>query len=365
MDASAFGSGGEARRKEMLDVAIALERRYAVLLPPEPKRGPKKGEQKKGKSEGPRAGTTTGEDADTEEEQLITPHPPEAVRPARPILMLRGDREREKEKEKVVITVSTPTTRPSLPPPPPAVSVAIEANIVPNSSHRSPYIPTSTFNTQAEQAVSTQGRESVTRFATKSENGGSPPPERSPPTPSVSAPAPTTEPSVPPLPPRKRQRKDLHRVDAPEAPAYTQSVLLQIAARKAAQPQARQTSRVLMAFGFRVPIEVDDQMDYELPPWLITRDELEDIHLRRTHSATRSASPRSAARLTNGVREQAGPGGMDSNSHFETTRMDVDSSHPPAGELPPFPIDMGISNGRAMHLNGLKGMSEGDIIGRM
>ncbi|KAF8527447.1 hypothetical protein BU17DRAFT_61593 [Hysterangium stoloniferum] len=372
MDASAFGTGGETRRKEMLDVAIALERRYAVLLPPEPKRANKKGEKKRGKGEGLRTGTTTGDDADTEEEQLVSPQPPELVRPVpvKPILVLRGDK--EKGKEKVVITVSTPPPQPSLPPPspvpsvppPPAVSVAIEANVVPNVPHRSPYIAASAFNAPTEQVATIQNSESVAHVATKSENGGSPPPEHLPPTPSVSAPAPSTEPSIPPPPPRKRQRKDPHRVNTPEAPAYTQSVLLQIAARKAAQPQARQTTRVLMAFGFRVPIEVDDQMDYELPPWLMTRDELEDIHLRRTHSATRSASPRSAARLTNGIREPAGPGSMDAISHFETGRMDIDPTHPPAGELLPFPIDMGIGNGRPMHLNGWKGMTEGDIIGR-
>lgn len=198
MDVSAFGVGGETRRKEMLDTAIGLESRYAILLPPEPKKIFKKRER-------------------TRQE--------------------RGKQKEDEEKSTAPSTElrrSTPAESRTQ-----AVTVALEATVIPNESKK----PSATFNGTANGA-SARGLSSTP-------------------------------------PPRKRPRAESLSFSTPEA-MFTQSVLLQVAARKAAQPAARQTGRSLTAFGFRVPSEVEEVLPtYSLPEWLITSEELERQYAER------------------------------------------------------------------------------------
>lgn len=292
MDVSAFGPGGEARRKEMLDIAIGLETRYAILLPPEPKKIiHKKGDKRRGKSESVRAGTVTaGEEGDSEGEFVSgaraisqPPIPPEKTRPERG----KGTEEQAEEHEdEGEIKPRRPTTPAE--PRTQAVTVALQATVVPNELRKPSAVPTRRGRTSAAAAAAVSAPVSI------------PTPETTPvasmvPVASTSSAAQFTmletasEGSPDPIdawssvpPPRKRQRIDSLPRSTPELPAYTQSVLLQIAARKAAQPMARQTGRSLTAFGFRVPPEVEEVTPtYVLPEWLITLEELERHHAER------------------------------------------------------------------------------------
>ena len=312
MDASAFGGGGEARRKEMLDIAVGLEMRYAVLLPPEPKRM-KKIENKR-RSEGPRAGTTTGDDGDTEEE-VVEPPIREFLRPTS-----IGPRPQQVNRATARLALHPNTVSRSL-----AVSVALAASEpgVTEHSYISPTVSVAPSSRIGHHVRDGTGR---LLLRAKSEGGQTPRPENS--TPEVFASAPDAM-SAPP--PRKRQRLDpqAKRHQTPDMSPVTTSVLLQIAARKAAQPTARQTSRTTLAFGYRVPVEVEDIDDYVLPEWLITLGELEHIHETRARSATRSASPH----VPNGVRKHTATvthAVVHQEPNGTTGAMDADEPHRPA-----------------------------------
>ena len=286
MDASAFGSGGEARRKEMLDIAVGLEMRYAVLLPPEPKRMKKIETKRRRRSEGPRAGTTTGDDADADtEEDTVEPSGREVVRP-----MSTGPRPHQMGRPTTRLALHPNTVSRSL-----AVSVALAAS---ESGVTQPAYISPTVSVAPSSRTGYHVRDGTGRLLrAKSEEGQTPRPGS--PTPEICAVRVPDTASAPP--PRKRQRVDYHakRHQSPDSSPSTNSVLLQIAARKAAQPTARQTSRSTLAFGYRVPTVVEEVDDYVLPEWLITLGELERIHEARARSATRSSSPR----LPNGVKQ--------------------------------------------------------------
>lgn len=294
--------------------------RYAVLLPPEPKR--KKNENKGRRSEGPRAGTPTGDngDVDTETEDIERP----AQEVARPVST--GPKVQQvNNKTNARLALHPNSLSRTL-----AVSVALAAT-EPNvmmPAYNASDTPSSQDSPKAQRT-----RDSSTRLLlrAKSEGGQTPrgdqstPPATSPPTDTVSAP-----------PPRKRQRMDSQpkRNQTPELSTGTASVLLQIAARKAAQPTARQTSRTTLAFGYRVPPGVDSLDEYMLPEWLITQRELEHIHESRPRSTTRSASPN--PRIPNGVVkhtapvvQQKGDAAHEPNDAL-TGAMDVDELHRPA-----------------------------------
>ncbi|KIJ29652.1 hypothetical protein M422DRAFT_268875 [Sphaerobolus stellatus SS14] len=283
MDSNAFGGGGEARRKEMLEIAIDLEKRYALLLPPEPRR-PKKKEKK----EIPEAARIAiAEDADTEEDVTMAMPPASVTKPTA--------RERTSHR-------SAPQQQPPLPVPPspgapktPAITVAIEAREGRNHGPRGPYLPPNAFNAPPSPPKPSR-REASSRVKTekvgkktgkKTEISESPPPSTGqvpsapPPEEEVSLagspPPPPVDPSSVP-PPRKRQRKtEPRRKSTPMGgpPSHTTSVLLQTAMRRAAQPNARQTARKIHAFGIVVPEEIGEELHYELPPWLISQVDLE------------------------------------------------------------------------------------------
>ena len=101
--------------------------------------------------------------------------------------------------------------------------------------------------------------------------------------------------------PLKCPHIDLHtkHMQIPETNPIGTSVLLQILVCKAAQPQARQTTQTTLAFGFRVPLAVKDPTDYALPCWLITQQELENLHKMCVWSATRTFGPPCLQRIQN------------------------------------------------------------------
>ena len=273
MDASAFGGGGEARRREMLDVAEGLEMRYAVLLPPEPKRGPKKDENRSRKCDDARAGVTTGDDGDTDTDEEDAANSEMEIKHSVPT----GIRPHKANKTNVRLPSQTPAvsrTRavsktPAIPGTPavfrtPAMSVALASSaplhIFPDVLHSS--------------RSGGRVRDYSGRFIplAKSEEAYTPPAIHSSPS--------TAAPDTSGAPPLKRPRIDSRtkHMQTPEANPIGTSVLLQISARKAAQPQARQTTQMTLAFGFQVPLAVKDPADYALPRWLITQQELENLH---------------------------------------------------------------------------------------
>lgn len=253
MEAGDMGPGVvEARRKEFLCSAIALASKYTMLLPPEPRR-PKNGK----KQEGVRAGTTTGEEADTEGETPSSTRPPakERTNHTRPA-----------------------SQQPSPMPPPvpatPAVTVAVEVNEVPHAPRSPEYIAPNAFNAPPKRESGRVAAKAEAKPTSKKR----PLPETAP------------EPEVTAVPPRKRLRAE-PRATPMEAPPHTQSVLLQIAMRKAAQPRARQTSRVIHAFGFGIPGAIEEEVYYELPENVISQNALEEQYRKKLGSVSDGDPP--------------------------------------------------------------------------
>lgn len=269
MEASELGPG-EARLKEFLASAITLDGKYTILLPPEPRRPKKNGKKLEGVRAGMRAGTTTGEDADTEGETPTStstrPHA-ERINHAKP-------------------ASQQPSPMPPPAPKTPAVTVALEVNEVPHAPRSPEYIAPNAFNAPPK-------RESG-RVAAKAE---AKPTSRKRPLPETAP-----EPEVTAVPPRKRPRADA-RATPMEAPPHTQSVLLQIAMRKAAQPRARQTSRVIHAFGFGIPGAIEEEVYYELPENVISQSALEDQYRKKLGSVSDGDPPE-----MDGSAEEYGPG---------------------------------------------------------
>ncbi|KAI0078858.1 hypothetical protein K474DRAFT_1739813 [Panus rudis PR-1116 ss-1] len=291
---------GERRRKEMLDIALSLEERYRVLLPPDRKwsekkdKGARQERQKQppttvaGHNPIPEPEVATYGEVQGEQESEREPDRPRAPSPV--TLEHRQDSDGESEvdpEERDRLRSKQLKLRIRFPPRPPPATESQPPIITPvkKSSGGKPQrgggktLP-QWFSAIAASAISpeTITSPSATKkpnLIIRSKDGKFLPKEqRYLQSESISA-----------LPPRKRSRAD-SSVSQGQSPSHPKSnhisyagaagkterttcALLVSALRNSTAPSVRKTQRHLTAFGVRVPQELEDVRDFELPEWLL------------------------------------------------------------------------------------------------
>ncbi|KAH8102414.1 hypothetical protein BXZ70DRAFT_928494 [Cristinia sonorae] len=305
---------GERRRKEMLDVALALEERYKVLLPPDRKWSEKKEKEKATKRESLTGGAAEMDIVEEEVEEVRVPPPPtlkkEAKSPVKKEVTLTHrappplptpapepsfkhdsdgesevdfeERERLRSKQlKLRIKfparpTSTPTdpAQPSPSPSKKSTSPVIKLNpSAASSSVLESISPAQVKNISAKSGVIIRSKDG--KFLPKNRRY-------------ITDPAVATEfISAPPAlasHPRKRVRTELnsisrfsplvakvsptsHTAVASSNPSRT-CVLMVAAMRSSLLPNSRKTQRNVSAFGTRVPQEIEEVRDFQIPQWL-------------------------------------------------------------------------------------------------
>ncbi|KAI0094440.1 hypothetical protein BDY19DRAFT_880985 [Irpex rosettiformis] len=270
---------GERRRKEMLDIALSLEERYRVLLPPDRKWQEKK---EKAKREYARQsvehdytsynGTSSepphGEDWSIHD-RPVTPPPPSEP---------ESQSKQESDEETVAVAEHPHAER--------SKSLRLKIKFTPrpaaDMSQRSTdansqnisskfHKPKTTIQTilpfasistpPVEDSFPKVGRGANGRFVAKSKLHDSDP---------------AADTSISQGPVKKRPRHSSPVSPAPSRHSHTSSPktpcqLMLSAMRNAAAPAARKTNRHVTAFGVRVPPELEEIRDYELP-YYVTSD---------------------------------------------------------------------------------------------
>lgn len=303
----------ERRRKEMLDIAMSLEERYRVLLPPDRKWAEKKERMKRESLSmiaEPEPGPDTDEpeldDASEEEDELVADNEPETPAPAEPEpeVLSRNDsdgesevdfeqRDRERSK-KLKLRIKFPPRRPAVTATEPKVTTPKK------KSTKKPFTGQATIQTTLSFApitIPVKTSSSNIHNANRSANGRFMPKSKT-------ADTPTTE-SISTAPPKKRPRATspnfVAHSPAPSKQSHASTserkerspCLLMVAAiRNSSAPSARKTQRNVTAFGVRVPPELEDIRDYEIPLWLSSPEEDEDDDDMLIDYKSRSSSPR-------------------------------------------------------------------------
>ena len=325
---AAAHSEGERRRKEMLDVATTLEERYRVLLPPDRiKKGGRPGSINA--SIEPEFEATAGKESrrryddgesEVEEEALVEVAETEVEKiklkikfparqnPSQPQSSTSVSRSSSSKKHRTSLPpltknlptrgtrathivepmVSTslprldshqaPTSSVVMPIEPPSTSASLVLNLesLPNSPISNPDIavletgsPTATIVPDEEIIPETAG---PVIDITDSISDARPPKRMArdpsvPPIESISAPIHRSESGAamahPPL-----AKQHVSYAGAAGQAERTTSVLMISALRSSSTPRARKTQRHLTAFGTKVPPDVDEMRDFELPAWL-------------------------------------------------------------------------------------------------
>ncbi|KAK7695070.1 hypothetical protein QCA50_002260 [Cerrena zonata] len=278
---------GERRRKEMLDVALTLEERYRVLLPPDRKWLDKKEKDKKAKrdSTAPTVSVepepSVGHSSEVEQEEEEEEEEEEEL-PPKPLPTSHGysrdsdgesevdfeERDRQRSKQ-LKLRIKFPPRKPDgISPAPSKGKPSLHGKVFPSA----PFSP----------ASSPQSRPISTKLVVRSKDGKFlPKNKRYVPDGKGSLSA--------PIPPRKRHRADssasqhTHSPSTPTTkphhisyagaagrPERTQCALLVSALRNATAPTARKTQRHVTAFGIRVPQEIEEVRDFEIPEWLLS-----------------------------------------------------------------------------------------------
>lgn len=249
---------GERRRREMLEVAESLEERYRVLLPPDRKWLEKKERLEREKRE--KASATASvephphEDAEDEE---VEEEPPRASVSA-PI----PSRRHESDESEVELDARdhdrSRKLKLRIPPRPPS-----SAQAEPRRKWKKPH-HNATISLPGENGKPVI-RASDGRFLSKEKRMAAAAGE------SIS------------VPPRKRPRtshvdtdmtsptKSVSSADGPYHRNRQPCVLMVSAMRNAAAQNVRKTHRHVTAFGVRVPQELEDVHDFEVPRWLNIR----------------------------------------------------------------------------------------------
>ena len=271
---------GERRRKEMLDVALTLEERYRVLLPPDRKWLDKKEKDRKTKRESASAAPTASvepepvtedppseverEEEEEEEEEEEPPKPPPSTHHypqdsdgESEVDFEERDRQRSKQ---LKLRIKFPPRKPDgISPTPSRGKPSLHGKVFPTP----PFIP----------AASPQSHSVSSKVVVRSKDGKFlPKNKRVVPDSSQSVSAPRV---------RKRPRADSSASQPSSTPpkhvSYagaagkserTQCALLVSALRSASAPTARKTQRHVTAFGIRVPPEIEEVRDYEIPEWI-------------------------------------------------------------------------------------------------
>ncbi|THH27667.1 hypothetical protein EUX98_g6521 [Antrodiella citrinella] len=299
---------GERRRKEMLEVALGLEERYKVLLPPDRKWFEKKEKEKAAKRESMGLVAAEEDDDDDEVEEIPPPAvkkevkspmkkeathvqrlPPLPPPPAEPSYNHDSDGESEVDVEErdrirskqLKLRIKFPARLTATP--------TDTAKPTPSPSKKSspvlklhPPVPASPSILESISPAQMKGISARSGVIIRSKDGKFLPKNKrfiqdKNHTESISAPPAL----APPHQPRKRQRTASSiTLSSPVAstnkplpgptPNRNNCVLLVSAMRSSLLPNSRKTQRHVLAFGTRVPPEIEEVRDFEIPQWLHT-----------------------------------------------------------------------------------------------
>lgn len=254
---------GERRRREMLEIAEALEDRYRVLLPPDRKWQEKKEKaerEKRGKASASASVEPQPEKEATPEQSDEDEQPDDTACVSLPALQGHeqysgGESEvdfdaRDRERSKKLKLRIPP--RP--PAPPPESLSPLAKKLHHNSSTGSLSVP-GPNGRNTVRASDGRFLSKARRIAVAAGESISVPPRKRPRTSSVD---PVSTPTKS-LPSGGRHREPC--------------ILLVSAMRNAATQNARKTQRHVTAFGVRVPPEIEEVRDYEPPYWILGPDE--------------------------------------------------------------------------------------------
>lgn len=301
---------GERRRQEMLEIAHVLEDRYRVLLPPDRKWAEKK-EKAKRESLSARYSVEPTAESDSEpdpepdqessaEEDVLAeddePETPAAPEPEPEVLgrnVSDGESEvdfeaRDKERsKKLKLRIRFPPRPTNLSVPtgpaiiiPPAKKFNKARTVIQTKLPFLPLsVPPSKSPTKTNASRGANGRFMANSIPHDAEAG--------------------VGESISQGPPKKRPKHASSETHAhsPAASKHSHSgnpkthcALMVSAMRTAAAPSARKTHRHVTAFGVRVPQELEEIRDYELPIWIISDESDDGDYSQSRHDGAESVS---------------------------------------------------------------------------
>ncbi|KAI0785387.1 hypothetical protein BC629DRAFT_1288757 [Irpex lacteus] len=280
---------GERRRKEMLDIALGLEERYRVLLPPDRKWAEKKEKAKREtarqSAEHDYASHNGASSEPPHEEDMTLDEPPESLPPtSEPESRSRQDSDGESEMDveaddgqrskSLRLKIKFPS-RPRVPTP--LHSADTSSQSISSKFHKPkasvqttlPFASISAPIIAESASKSSIGRGANGRFMSKSKAQNT----------TTTKPAVNGSASHGPV--KKRPRPNSPASPTPSRQSHISSSktpcqLMLSAMRNAAAPAARKTNRHVTAFGVRVPPELEEIRDYELPYYLISEGDGSD-----------------------------------------------------------------------------------------
>ena len=320
---------GERRRKEMLETALALEERYKVLLPPDRKWSEKKEKEKAAKRESLSVlATDVTEDFEDEvEEEFVPPPPPpkkEVRSPVKREIVQQVHHRRQPSPPPAPEPAPAPSAEPNYQrdsdgesevdfeerdrqrskqlklrikfPPRPTATPTDTARPSPSPSKKSaspvlklngPVDPSTILDSITPNTI--KNFSPKTGVIIRSKDGKFLPKSKRYITDHFSA----DSISAPPAPvahhPPKRKRQRTESTAAPSSPLtpkhYSHAggssrsatcVLMVSAMRSSLLPNSRKTQRHVLAFGTRVPPEIEEVRDFEIPKWL--HSPVEEMH---------------------------------------------------------------------------------------
>ncbi|KIK94147.1 hypothetical protein PAXRUDRAFT_12220 [Paxillus rubicundulus Ve08.2h10] len=238
---------GERRRQEMLEVASMLEERYRTLLPSEKKLADLKGASRSSSVNLQLSDVRTQEDSIFSARETFSQPSPKPNAPS------------------IVLKIKVPQFRQKDPNGLPLSIVSSPGAKTLSQHHLSPTKP---FSKVSSDTLSTSSERSRKRSRASCVDYPESP---------RSTPEHVTKPS--------------HSSVAPK----TESLLMQWALRTRAAPNARKTQRHVTAFGTKVPLELEEVRDFELPRWIrphsptVVSEEPKDIDVSSLLAARFSA----------------------------------------------------------------------------
>ncbi|KAG0707432.1 hypothetical protein DFH29DRAFT_624796 [Suillus ampliporus] len=230
IDGAAICNEGERRRQEMLEVASILEDRYRTLLPSDKKNY---FDQKKASRQSS-VNIPPPSDIRPQEDSVVNGRASAAILPTKASTSLVLKIKVPKQSSFSPSISSTPAPKPT---------TSLLSSSPPKSkpvSRASPAKPISRASSDTESVESERPRKRARASHLDETYSPRSTPEHAP-RPSHHAPAPKPEPCV----------------------------LMQAAIRASSAPSARKTHRHVTAFGAKVPSEIEELRDFELPEWIV------------------------------------------------------------------------------------------------
>jgi hypothetical protein len=230
VDGTIVCNEGERRRQEMLEVAYILEDRYRTLLPSDKKNY---FDQKKASRQSS-VNIPPSSDIHPQDEPIVNGRSPAAILPTKASTSLVL-------KIKMPKQSSFPPSTSGTPAPKPTAYLLSSPSKSKSVSRASPAKPISRASTDTESVESERPRKRTRPSHLDEAYSPHSTPEHRAPRHHHSAPAPKPEPCV----------------------------LMQAAIRASSAPTARKTHRHVTAFGTKVPQEIEELRDFELPEWIV------------------------------------------------------------------------------------------------